>query len=204
MHDAWAIRPGDIMVTLQANRDHDVTITARTTAEIRQLADDLGQVVKSQVRRRTRRPGNRRRKFEMYFDRQSPRRCHTSVSGACRGVRCRLWSISPATATSSPPTRTRTAAQKIRPPNRLLVSPKTPLTANNKQASSHGRPRRQVNNAITPAFVVAVGTSLPDLEQVLPIATHYDQRNPKGRAAHDSMMDANTAYPPETGHIGGT
>src|ERR1700722_6645505 len=43
MHDAWAIRPGDIMVTLQANRDHEVTITARTTAEIRQLADDLGQ-----------------------------------------------------------------------------------------------------------------------------------------------------------------
>ena len=32
-----------IMVTLQANRDHEVTITARTTAEIRQLADDLGQ-----------------------------------------------------------------------------------------------------------------------------------------------------------------
>src|ERR1700733_8640140 len=25
MHDAWAIRPGDIMVTLQANRDHEIT-----------------------------------------------------------------------------------------------------------------------------------------------------------------------------------
>jgi len=43
MHDAWAIRPGDIMVTLQANRDHEVTITARTAAEIHQLADQLAQ-----------------------------------------------------------------------------------------------------------------------------------------------------------------
>ena len=43
MHDAWATRPGGIMVTLQANRDHEVTITARTTNDIHQLADELGR-----------------------------------------------------------------------------------------------------------------------------------------------------------------
>ena len=39
IHDAWATRPGNIMVTLQGERrSHDVTVTARTLTEVRQLA----------------------------------------------------------------------------------------------------------------------------------------------------------------------
>jgi hypothetical protein len=42
IHDAWAIRPGDVMVTLQGDRkSHEVAVTARTLAEIRQLADQV-------------------------------------------------------------------------------------------------------------------------------------------------------------------
>jgi hypothetical protein len=100
-------------------------------------ANDANQrVMWSQARRHTRGYSKRRRKFEMYFDQQSSRRCHTSVSGACRDGRCHLWSISPATAASSPLTSMRTAAQKTKPPNRLLVSPETPLAAHNKQTTS--------------------------------------------------------------------
>ena len=42
IHDTWATRPGSVMVTLRGGRgSHDVTITARTLAEVRQLADHL-------------------------------------------------------------------------------------------------------------------------------------------------------------------
>jgi hypothetical protein len=44
IHDAWAIRPGDVTVTLQGSRkSHDVTITVRTPAEVRLLADQVGE-----------------------------------------------------------------------------------------------------------------------------------------------------------------
>jgi hypothetical protein len=40
IHDAWAVRPGNEMVTLHGSRNsHDVTVTARTLAEVRQVAD---------------------------------------------------------------------------------------------------------------------------------------------------------------------
>jgi hypothetical protein len=39
IHDTWATRPGSVMVTLQGGRaSHEVTITARTLAEVAQLA----------------------------------------------------------------------------------------------------------------------------------------------------------------------
>jgi len=42
IHDAWATRPGNVMVTLQGGRkSHDVTVTARTLAEVRRLADQI-------------------------------------------------------------------------------------------------------------------------------------------------------------------
>jgi hypothetical protein len=42
IHDAWATRPGDVMVTLQSGRkSHDVTVRARTLAEVRQVADQV-------------------------------------------------------------------------------------------------------------------------------------------------------------------
>jgi len=42
IHDAWATRPGSAVVTLQGGRtSHDVTVTVRTLAEVRQLADQL-------------------------------------------------------------------------------------------------------------------------------------------------------------------
>jgi hypothetical protein len=42
IHDAWATRPGNVMVTLQGGRkSHDVTVTARTLAEVRRLADQV-------------------------------------------------------------------------------------------------------------------------------------------------------------------
>jgi hypothetical protein len=42
IHDTWATRPGNVMVTLQGARgSHEVTVTVRTPAEVRQLA---GQV----------------------------------------------------------------------------------------------------------------------------------------------------------------
>jgi hypothetical protein len=44
IHDAWADRPGDVMVTLPGDRkSHDVTVRARTAAEVRQLADHVGE-----------------------------------------------------------------------------------------------------------------------------------------------------------------
>lgn len=40
IHDGWATRPGNVMVTLQGSRNsHDVTVSARTLAEVRQVAD---------------------------------------------------------------------------------------------------------------------------------------------------------------------
>jgi len=42
IHDTWATRPGSVMVTLRdERRSHDVTITARTLTEVRQLADQV-------------------------------------------------------------------------------------------------------------------------------------------------------------------
>jgi hypothetical protein len=44
IHDAWALRPGGVMVTLQTSRVHqDVAGTARTLAELGQVADELGK-----------------------------------------------------------------------------------------------------------------------------------------------------------------
>ena len=42
IHDAWAARPGDVMITLPGDRTpHDMTVTVRTPAEVRQLAGQL-------------------------------------------------------------------------------------------------------------------------------------------------------------------
>jgi hypothetical protein len=42
IHDTWATRPGSVMVTLHdERRAHDLTITARTLAEVRLLADQV-------------------------------------------------------------------------------------------------------------------------------------------------------------------
>ena len=42
IHDAWATRPGDVMVTLHSSRNsHDVMVTVRTPAEVREVADRL-------------------------------------------------------------------------------------------------------------------------------------------------------------------
>jgi hypothetical protein len=42
IHDTWSTRPGSVMVTLRdERRAHDVTVTARTLAEVRQLADQV-------------------------------------------------------------------------------------------------------------------------------------------------------------------
>ena len=42
IHDTWATRPGRVMVTLQGSRaSHDIMVTVRTLAEVRQLADQL-------------------------------------------------------------------------------------------------------------------------------------------------------------------
>jgi hypothetical protein len=42
IHDAWAARPGDVTVTLPGSRNsHDVAVTVRTPAEVRQVAGRL-------------------------------------------------------------------------------------------------------------------------------------------------------------------
>jgi hypothetical protein len=42
IHDTWATRPGSATVTLQGGRgSHDVTVSVRTLAEARQLADQV-------------------------------------------------------------------------------------------------------------------------------------------------------------------
>jgi len=42
IHDTWATRPGNVMVTLQGGRrSHDVTVSVQTLAEARQLADQV-------------------------------------------------------------------------------------------------------------------------------------------------------------------
>ena len=42
IHDTWATRPGSVMITLDdERRSHDVAVTARTLAEVRQLADQV-------------------------------------------------------------------------------------------------------------------------------------------------------------------
>jgi hypothetical protein len=43
IHDSWATRPGDVMVTLRSPRNsHEVSVTARSPDELRQLAETLG------------------------------------------------------------------------------------------------------------------------------------------------------------------
>jgi hypothetical protein len=43
IHDAWAVRPGEMTVTLQGDRkSHEVSVRARTLAQVRQLADQVG------------------------------------------------------------------------------------------------------------------------------------------------------------------
>ena len=42
IHDTWATQPGSVLVTLRGGRAaHEVTVTARTLAEVRQLADQV-------------------------------------------------------------------------------------------------------------------------------------------------------------------
>src|SRR5258708_21828575 len=42
IHDDWAPRPGDVMVTLQSQRSsHEVTVTASTVSEVDELADRI-------------------------------------------------------------------------------------------------------------------------------------------------------------------
>jgi hypothetical protein len=42
IHDTWATRPGNVMVTLHGDRkSHDVTVTIRTLTAVRQLADQI-------------------------------------------------------------------------------------------------------------------------------------------------------------------
>ncbi len=42
IHDTWATRPGNVVVTLHGAREsHDVTVTVRTLAEVTQLADQV-------------------------------------------------------------------------------------------------------------------------------------------------------------------
>jgi|ERR1700722_10227642 len=44
IHDAWAARPGSFMVTLRGDGSaRHVTVTVRTPAEVRQLADRVGR-----------------------------------------------------------------------------------------------------------------------------------------------------------------
>jgi hypothetical protein len=44
IHDTWATRPGDVMVTLQGSqKSHAVTVTVRTAADVYQLADQVAQ-----------------------------------------------------------------------------------------------------------------------------------------------------------------
>jgi hypothetical protein len=42
IHDTWATRPGNVMVTLQGGgTSHEVTVSVRTLAEVRQLAEQV-------------------------------------------------------------------------------------------------------------------------------------------------------------------
>jgi hypothetical protein len=42
IHDTWATQPGNLMVTLKGGRtSHEVTVTERTLAEVRRVADQL-------------------------------------------------------------------------------------------------------------------------------------------------------------------
>jgi hypothetical protein len=44
IHDAWALRPGGIMVTLQSSRSaQDMAVKAQTLPELGQVADELGK-----------------------------------------------------------------------------------------------------------------------------------------------------------------
>jgi hypothetical protein len=44
VHDAWAERPGDVVVTLKTMQtSQDVRVTTRTLPDLQQLADDLGK-----------------------------------------------------------------------------------------------------------------------------------------------------------------
>ena len=48
IHDTWATRRGNVMVTLRSERgSHEVTVTARTLAEVRQVADQVANAAEA-------------------------------------------------------------------------------------------------------------------------------------------------------------
>jgi hypothetical protein len=48
IHDTWATRPGTVMVTLSGERgSHQVTVTARTLAEVRQVAGQVADAAEA-------------------------------------------------------------------------------------------------------------------------------------------------------------
>lgn len=42
IHDDWASRPGNVAVTLQTGRSHEVTVTCETVSELDELAERIG------------------------------------------------------------------------------------------------------------------------------------------------------------------
>jgi hypothetical protein len=42
IHDSWATRSGDVMVTLHGGSSHEVMVKVRTPAEVREVADRIG------------------------------------------------------------------------------------------------------------------------------------------------------------------
>jgi hypothetical protein len=48
IHDTWATRPGNVTVTLRSEQGaHEVTVTARTLAEVRQVADQVADAAET-------------------------------------------------------------------------------------------------------------------------------------------------------------
>jgi hypothetical protein len=48
IHDTWATRPGNVMVTLRSKQgSHEVTATARTLAEVRQVAGQVADAAEA-------------------------------------------------------------------------------------------------------------------------------------------------------------
>ena len=48
IHDTWATRAGNVMVTLRSERgSHEVTVTARTLAEVRQVAGQVADAAEA-------------------------------------------------------------------------------------------------------------------------------------------------------------
>jgi hypothetical protein len=48
IHDTWATRPGNVMVTLRSKQgSHEVTVTARTLAEVREVAGQVADAAEA-------------------------------------------------------------------------------------------------------------------------------------------------------------